>query len=274
MRAIGIIGGKVIGDALRNRWIVGATVLLAGLAFVLSFLGAAPGGHVGVSPLAVIVVSLSSLSIFLVPLIALLMAYDAVVGEDERGTMLLLLTYPVTKRQILFGKFLGHTATIAIAVFVGYGAAGLANGIGREVDAMAWAAFGLLMISSVLLGMVFLALAYLASIVASERGTAAGLAVGVWLLFVILYDMGLLGLLVASEGRIGTTAFQILLLANPADVFRLLNLSSFENVRLFAGMAGASGEAALPFPVLAAALLAWVAVPLGAAAHLFGRREL
>ena len=41
------------------------------------------------------IVSLSSLTIFLLPLIALLISYDAVVGEMERGTMLLLLSYPV-----------------------------------------------------------------------------------------------------------------------------------------------------------------------------------
>ena len=41
------------------------------------------------------VVSLASLTVFLVPLIALLLAYDAIVGEAERGTLLLLLAYPV-----------------------------------------------------------------------------------------------------------------------------------------------------------------------------------
>ena len=41
------------------------------------------------------VVSLSSLTIFLVPLIALLLSHDAIVGEAERGTLLLLLSYPV-----------------------------------------------------------------------------------------------------------------------------------------------------------------------------------
>ena len=50
-------------------------------------LGSSPTGTVKADPLAVTVVSLSSLSIFLVPLIAMLLAYDAVVGEVDRGTM-------------------------------------------------------------------------------------------------------------------------------------------------------------------------------------------
>ena len=103
-------------------------------------------------PLAVIVVSLSSLTIFLMPLIALLISYDAIVGEVERGCMLLLLTYPVTKGQILLGKFLGHTGILAIATVVGYGAAGVAAAVGGDADAQSWRAFANLIVSSVLLG--------------------------------------------------------------------------------------------------------------------------
>ena len=48
----------------------------------------------GVRALDVVIVSLSSLTILL-PLIALLISHDAIVGEMERGTLLLLLSYPV-----------------------------------------------------------------------------------------------------------------------------------------------------------------------------------
>ena len=107
-----IIAGKEIRDGMRNRWVVAITLLLALLALTLAFLGAAPTGAVKVSPLTVTIVSLSSLTIFLLPLIALLLSYDAIVGEIERGTMALLLAYPVARWQVIVGKFLGHV-TIA-----------------------------------------------------------------------------------------------------------------------------------------------------------------
>ena len=59
--------------------------------------------------LDVSVVSRTSLSVYLLPLIALLLAFDALVGEFERGTMLLLLSYPVARWQVVMGKFSGHT---------------------------------------------------------------------------------------------------------------------------------------------------------------------
>jgi Cu-processing system permease protein len=68
-------------------------LLLAALALSLTFLGSAPTGNVGTSALDVVIVSLSSLTIFVIPLVALLISHDAIVGEMERGTMLLLLSY-------------------------------------------------------------------------------------------------------------------------------------------------------------------------------------
>ena len=82
MNAIHAIAAKEIRDGLRNRWVLATSLLLAALALAL-LLGSAPTGSVKVDPLTVTVVSLSSLSIFLVPLIAMLLAYDAIVGEAD-----------------------------------------------------------------------------------------------------------------------------------------------------------------------------------------------
>ncbi len=102
------IAAKEIREGFRNRWVLATTLLLGLLALTLSFLGSAPTGSTGASALDVIVVSLSSLTIFLLPLIALLLSHDAIVGEAERGTLLLLLGYPVARWQVIVGKFLGH----------------------------------------------------------------------------------------------------------------------------------------------------------------------
>src|SRR3546814_17595274 len=59
-----------IRAGLRNRWVVATTLLLAALSLSLALLGSAPTGVVKADPLAVVVVSLASLTIFLVPLIA------------------------------------------------------------------------------------------------------------------------------------------------------------------------------------------------------------
>jgi Cu-processing system permease protein len=275
VRNVFLIAGKEIQEAMRNRWVLATTLLLATLALTLTLLGSAPTGTVGVRALDVVIVSLSSLSIFLLPLIALLISHDAIAGEVERGTMLLLLSYPVGRWQVLIGKFAGHLAILAFATSLGYGLAALVlAATGAAIDASSLAAFAMLIGSSVLLGAVFISVGYLVSALVRERATAAGIVIGIWLLLVIIYDMALLGLLVLDQGRtISAGVLNALLLANPTDVYRMFNLSG-SNVGLFSGMAGLADAVTLNPFVLLVALLAWALLPLGLAAIAFSRREL
>ena len=274
MNPVLVLAAKEFRDGLRNRWVAGATMLLALLAFALTFLGATPTGLLDVKPLALTVVSVSSLTIFLVPLIALLIGYDAIVGESERGVLLLLLTYPLSRRQIILGKFLGHAAMLASATLIGYGAAGVAAAMAGDTDFESWRAFAGLLLSSVLLGLAFLAIAYGISAIVAESSTAAGLAAGVWLLFVIVFDLALMGILVASKGGVGADLFPSLLLLNPADAYRLFNLTAFENVRQISGLGGLAASAHFLPLVLLAARVAWIAIPLTLAMLVFERREV
>lgn len=274
MMAMLTIAAQALRDGLRDRWVIAATLLLAALALALAFMGSAPAGTLKASSLSLLVVSLASLSIFLIPLIALLLSYDAIVGEAERGTMLLLLSYPVRRWQLLLGKLLGHTGVLSFATIVGYGAAGLVVvGLGDPTNGAAdWLAFAVLIATSVALGAVFLGLGYLVSVVVRERGTAAGLAIAVWLVFVVLYDMGLLGLLAVADVRV--ELFNLLLLLNPADAYRLFNLTGFGDVRLLSGLAEVSARAGFHGAALIGALLGWLIVPIAVAGVVFGRREL
>ena len=276
MSPIWIITGKEVRDSLRNRWVLAATLLLAALALSLGFLGSSPTGSVKADPLTITVVSLSSLSIFLIPLIAMLLAYDAVIGEIERGTMALLLSYPVSRWQVLVGKFLGHLIILTLATTAGYGLAGMALQLAHGgLDFAAWQPFALLIVASVLLGAAFLAMGYLISAKVKERGTAAGIAIGVWLFFVVIFDMALLGILVAdSKQAITAPMLETILLFNPADVYRLLNLTGNENTAMYAGMAGLSGQLTLGMPVLVAAQLLWIALPFALAAWIFRKRQI
>jgi len=276
MRNIYLIAAKEIQESLRNRWVLLMTALLAALALSLTFLGSAPVGTVGARTLDVVIVSLSSLTIFLVPLLALLISHDAIVGETERGTMLLLLSYPVSRGQVLLGKFAGHLAILAFATVLGYGTAAVTlSATGSTISGQSWIAFAAMIGTSILLGAAFIAIGYLVSVLVRERATAAGIAIGVWLLLVIVFDMGLLGVLVVDQGRlISSTALSGLLLLNPTDVYRLLNLAGTANVSSFSGMSGLAGTVTLSPALLLGALAAWTLVPLAFAAMIFSRREL
>lgn len=260
---------------LRNRWVVATTLLLAALSLSLVLLGSAPTGVVKADPLAVVVVSLASLTIFLVPLIALLLSFDAIVGEQERGTLMLLLSYPVSRWQVIVGKALGQVCILGIATLLGYGVAAAALAAGSDTATPAWGAFATMVLTSIMLGAAFVSMGVLASTLVRERATAAGLAVGVWLFFVLLYDTAVLGILVADQGqRVTQSVLDMLLLLNPADVYRIFNMTANDSVAIYSGLAGPGNAAALPSTVLFCVLAGWVVVPLALAVVAFRRRAV
>ena len=186
--------------ARRNQWVLIAVLLMVLFSLVLSAAGSAPTGALGADRLSVIVASLTSLSVYLVPLVALLMSFDAVCGEVERGTLPLLLTYPAARWEVLAGKLLAHTAILVIAIVAGYGAAAVIAIAADPASVSGLGALWRLTWSSVLLGATFLGIGYALSSLARRSSGAAGLAIGLWLGLVVLYDLGLLAAVVADDG--------------------------------------------------------------------------
>jgi Cu-processing system permease protein len=250
--------------AFRNRWVAIAVAMMAVFSLVLSAAGSAPTGALGADPLSVTIASLTSLAVYLVPLMALLMSFDAVAGEVERGTLPLILTYPVGRSGLLLGKFLAHLATLSLALAVGYGlAAGAAFATDVE-SAAGLPALLRLFWTSVLLGAAFLAVGYALSAWARRPGAAAGLAIGLWLVVIVLYDLGLLAAVVADGGGAFTTSvFPWLLIANPADAFRLYNLAASEATAAAAGLGGAAASISSVHAL--ASILLWPAAALALA---------
>jgi len=251
-------------------------VVFATLALGIAWFGAAASGQVGYASTPATIASLASLGIFLIPLIALLLAYDAIVGEEEGGTLLLLMTYPLSKSQLLLGKFMGHGLTLALATLIGFGVAGIAIAALVEdvaIGALA-AAMGRFIGSTILLGWGFIALAYLVSVRVSEKPVAAGMALAIWFFFVLIFDLMLLGVLVASEGKLNPELLPWLLMLNPTDIYRLLNIVAFGDSSQLSGVLSLGSDLPIGAGGLWLGLLVWCAVPLGGALLLFKNRRI
>lgn len=268
MNRILATAGTEVRIALRNRWVSIAVAMMAVFSLVLAAAGSAPSGALGADRLSVTVASLTSLAVYLVPLIALLMSFDAVAGEVERGTLPLLLTYPVSRPEILLGKLIAQLAILALAVTVGYGLATVAALVVDRDAARGLPALIRLWGSSVLLGATFLGIGYALSARARRPSAAAGLAIGLWLGMIVLYDLGLLAAIVADDGgRFTTDLLPVALLANPADAFRLYNLAASEATRAAAGVSGAAQS--IPIWQSLTSILLWPALALGLAIAAF-----
>jgi Cu-processing system permease protein len=237
--------------AFRNRWVLLSTLAFTLFALALAFLGSGPSGALKVDALTLTAASLSTLTVYLVPLMALLVSYDSIAGEIERGTLALVLATPVKRGELVLAKFCGHLAVLTLAIAVGYGIAGLVIAAVHGANPAGLVAWGRLVATAVLLGAVFVALGMMLSGLPRQTGTAAAMAIGAWLVLVVLYDLALLGAVIVDQGGTFTKSiFPALVLANPGDAFRLYNLALIESNAPIAGLDGLAHT--LPFPVSSA----------------------
>lgn len=254
-----VIAGKEFRDRIRNRWVLAVALIFALFALAIAWFGAAQQGTVGFRGIDVTIASLVSLVVYLVPLIALILGYDAIIGEKERGSLDLLLAMPITRFEILLGKYLGLSAALASATALGFGAGVLA--LAAQLTARDVHHYLGFAGSAILMGMAFLSISMLVSVLSTDRIRASGTAIGLWFFFVLLFDLLLMGALVLSQGTLGSGVFGALLMLNPADVFRLLNVFSSEQVQNLYGLATVMPDHLTNPAVLVAILLGWIVAP-------------
>ncbi|MFC4527150.1 ABC transporter permease [Dyella halodurans] len=262
-RLVAAIAAKEWRDRLRNRWVLAVALVFAAFALLIAYFGGAQSGTIGLRSTAATVASLTSLAIYLVPLIALLLGFDAVVGERERGVLDLLISLPIRRAELLVGKYLGLAAALALATLVGFGTALVP--LAHAMDGAAMVLYLRFVGSALLLGLAFLSMAVLVSTLAHDRARATGAAIALWFGFVLVFDLSLLGILVASAGRYASSWAPYALLCNPADVFRVINVFGADALRSAFGLGTLLPQGWNAPATLYGAMAAWIVAPLGLA---------
>jgi ABC-2 type transport system permease protein len=126
---------------------------------------------------------------FLVPLMAIGLGFDAVNGEHSRRTLSRILSQPIYRDALLFGKFIAALATLAISLIclwllvIGLGLFLLGVPPGGEEMLRSLVFLGV----TIVYAGVWLALAMLFSTVFRSAATAALVSLGVWLFLTIIW---------------------------------------------------------------------------------------
>jgi len=262
--------------AVRSRWTQIFAVVFAGLCLAVAASGYVLSGGHGIQDFARTAVSLVHLVLLLVPLTALLIGVLSL--APERGAAELLFSQPVSRRDILLGKLLGLFQALVAAQALGFGAAGVL--IFSRSGPEGLAAFLLVFLGAVALTAVFLALAALlaATAVGRRRTRALALALVVWFVAVVLFDVAALGLASLLPSGPASRVLIVAALVNPVDAVRTATLLGVEGAAAFGAASlafmrftrGPWGAAAL----LALSLMSWLAVPLLAAVERLRRTDI
>jgi Cu-processing system permease protein len=262
--------------ALRSRWTQIFALVFAGLSLAVAASGYVLSGGSGVQDFSRTAASLVQLVLLLVPLTSLVIGVLSLAAE--RGAAELLFSQPVPRRTVLLGKLLGLFLALAAAQALGFGAAGLV--VFSQSGEEGLSGFLLLLLGSLAITAVFLGIAALlaAGAVGRRRARSLALALVVWFVAVVLFDVAALG--AASLLRSGAASRLLILsvLVNPVDAVRTGTLLGIEGTGAF----GAASLAFLRFtggPAgaglwIGASLLTWIVVPTLAAVRRLRRSDI
>ncbi len=274
LEIVATIARQELRITLRSRWILFYAAIFAVLTLAVSYFGLAIIEFTGFQEFDRTAVSLLNLVLYIVPLATMLMAVQSF--RAEGGATDQLFAEPVTVTEIVLGKTAGLVAAHVLATLIGFSFTGVL--VGTKVGAYGFSAYLILVGFTILIGVVFVAISSMLTILA-RRGTRSYAVVLVtWFVLVLLFDLIIIGLSFGlTEIWANRTAFAGVFL-NPVDAARVGTMLAISGKEMF-GPAGAQLVRALggvpqAIAMLVAALVAWAVVPTVVGAAVLGRQDL
>ncbi|GAA0224973.1 ABC transporter permease [Haladaptatus pallidirubidus] len=287
------VARKDFHDSLRSRWFWVISAIFVGLFIGSAYFVGQGLGNIDeqVSSDAFLGLLGGQVVALLVPLIALVVAYNAIVGERESGTIKLMLSLPHSRQDVVVGKLLGRSGVIAVPILLGMVAAAIALVVfGINLKIVSYLLFTVLTIA---LGVTFVSLAIGISAAASTNRRAMVASVALYVVFTQFWMYARRVVLVLNDKlsleleTVEVVKYGLFIkYFNPVRAYETLVESLYANSTLGARLYGAGQFGpileqqigSVPFylsnPVVIAQFLLWLLVPVAVGYLLFDRAEL
>lgn len=245
-------------DILKNKIVIAYAIILA--LFSWSTFGLEDNASKGV-------LTVLNIILLTVPLMSVLFATIYVYNSSE--FIELLVSHPVKRSKIWKALFTGLSLSLAAAFLLGAG-----------IPILLFAEFAtavMMILAGVFLSVIFVAIAFLSSILARDKAKGIGISILLWLYFALLFD-GLVLFLFFQFADYPIEKLAVMLSAfSPVDLCRILILLQLD----VSAMLGYTGAVFKNFfgtnwgLVISVILLtAWVAAPFAISLARFRKRDL
>ncbi|HEY5916658.1 MAG TPA: ABC transporter permease subunit, partial [Chryseolinea sp.] len=235
----------VFYDILRTRFILLYTALLLISTFAMFQIDSDPGK---------VVMSLLNVVLMVVPLVSIV--FTTIHFYNSYEFIELMLAQPINRKVVFLGEYLAVTSSLCMAFAVG---------IGLPILIYGPSASGLsLIFCGIALTMVFVSMAFLASVLTRDKAKAIGIALLFWFYFSLIYDGFLLWFVYAFADYPLEKITLTLIALNPVDLARVIMLLQLD-ISALMGYTGAfykdffGGSFGIVFSSFV--LLLWVAIP-------------
>jgi Cu-processing system permease protein len=260
----------------RSRWTQTFAAVFALLAISVAASGYVLSGGSGIQDFSRTAASLLQLVLLMVPLTSVL--FGVIALTPESGAAELLYSQPVERRAILAGKLAGLWLALAASQATGFGAAGLLLFVQGGADGVS--GFVGVVAGSLALTAVFLAIsaAIVAGRTSEARARGLALALVVWLVAVLLFDVAALGVASLLPSGPASRVLMLAAIVNPVDAVRTGTLLAVEGTTAFGAASLAflrfTGGTPLALAWLGISVAVWILGPLAAAIFRLRRADI
>ncbi len=258
----------------RNKWVTSFAGVFALITFLVAYFGMVTSGYAGFQDFTRTSASIINLAGFIVPLFALLLGVFSFLSNKDYIDI--LVTEPVSRQQIILGKYIGLLITLIAATLIGFGLPGvvMALVIGAEGALM----YCLIVALSLISGAIFLGLSLLIALITHRQQIALGVAVALWIFFELFYGLIVLGTTLYFSPTLLKSFLLFGLFGNPIDLSRVLSLLIIGGPHFF-GPAGATlvkmtGSSIVAGFWGALGLLLWIILPGFLTVRIFSKQNL
>lgn len=258
-------------DALSSRWFLLYTIAFTVLSIAVSYMSLAGSGSQGFAGFGRTTAGLLNLIMLVVPLMALIAGAGSIAGERERGTLLYLLAQPITRTELLFGKYIGLAVAMCCSMGIGFGLS--ASVLAWKAGGVGLGSFSMLILLTCMLSLAMLSVGMLLSVLSRRSGVATGLGLFCWLVLVFLSDLGLMAGTVIFKLRV-QEVFAIAII-NPLQAFKMgviVNMNASLDVLGPVGTYATRTFGDALSWLLALTIVAWIILPLLCAMLVFRKR--
>ncbi len=272
MRVVAILLGAELERARRSRWLVVFAVSVGLLLLLLAFGGRQATGLAGPASMEKTLLGVASLLALLLPLAGISAGAVNLARDREADFLGYLLSFPVTRGQVLAARFAALSWVLFLGTFWGLLVAMVVLRFAAHPRALpiTLGLLGFLLLLCLVSTMLGLLIGTLV------RNALAGLvaAMGAWLVLELAADLSVVGLTVGFQWSPWITL--LVSLANPVQAFRVAVFSLIRGNLEVLGPAGYFaarylGEWTIPF--CAGILILWIVAFGGLAFFLEQKRE-
>jgi ABC-2 type transport system permease protein len=185
------IARKEFVDAVTGKrlWLVAGIFLLFSIASTYSTsFGFMMGVQQATRQMVQIASAIASTTAYMAPLLGLALAFDAVCGERERGTLRLLLSRPIYREDVINGKIISALAvislTMAVSSLASVSVSILLHNVAVTLDDIV--RICIFIAFSIILSLAYYALSLFISTFSSKSSHSLIISIGIWILFAFI----------------------------------------------------------------------------------------